>query len=622
MARDPLARSEQGVADSGSTALDEWAQWLMCGINGIVALRNVGTPVELGELRRTRDAMTNRGPDGAGEWLAADGTAALGHRRLAVIDPSDAAAQPMASADGRFLIVYNGEIYNYLSLRRDLERDGAVFRSASDTEVVLALFQRYGEAMLPKLRGMFALAIFDTWERRLLLARDPLGIKPLYYTTEGGLFRFASQVKALEAGGRISLAVDPAACVAFLLWGSIPEPMTLRRAVRAIPAGYSLAVTAGRVSEPVPFGRQEEADREVSPDVVEAVRSCIEAHLVADVPVAIFLSAGLDSAMVAAVAVRSLPDPPTTLTVRFEEFLGTPLDEGPLAAVTAARLGTRHVERVVGRTDFADLWPRALAAMDQPSIDGFNTYVIARVAHELGFKVVLSGLGGDELFGSYPSFRQVPTIQRIGRWVRHLAPVWPHLARALAPATPKLVGLAEFGGTLAGAYFLRRGLFLPRELPAVLGEELAREGLARYQPVAAIRHLAQARDPWRAVHQLESSHYLRHQLLRDADWAAMAHSVELRVPFVDADLQGAVARAGFEPCRSRGKAALAEALAPELPASILNRRKTGFAIPVMRWLRADEAKGRAGLDSRQLALRVLREFGVPLSLKATLEVEP
>lgn len=588
----------------------------MCGINGIVAMAEAAAPVDRGELRRTRDAMTRRGPDGCGEWVAADGSAALGHRRLAVIDLSEAAAQPMASADGRYWLVYNGEIYNYRSLRHTLEQDGVVFRSSSDTEVVLALFQRHGEAMLPMLRGMFALAIFDTRQRRLLLARDPLGIKPLYYATAGGLFRFASQVKALEAGGGIPLAIDPAACVAFLLWGSIPEPLTLRRAVRALPAGHFLTVTAGRLGEPVPFTRQAEAGPEGASDVVEAVRASIEAHLVADVPVGIFLSAGLDSAMVAAVATRALPDPPVTLTVRFQEFLGTPLDEGPLAAVTARRLGTRHVERVVGRSDFLDLWPKALAAMDQPSIDGFNTYVIARVAHECALKVVLSGLGGDELFGSYPSFRQVPALLRLGRWVRHLARWWPYLARTLVPATPKLQGLAEFGGTLAGAYFLRRGLFLPRELPAVLGDELAQEGLARYHPVEAIRPVAAARDPWRAVHQLESWHYLRHQLLRDADWAAMAHSVELRVPFADADLQAALARAEFEPCRSRGKAALARAVAPELPRQVLRRRKTGFAIPVMRWLHPDGVKGRAGLDSRRLALRVLQEFGVPLSREA------
>ncbi|HEY2737342.1 MAG TPA: asparagine synthase (glutamine-hydrolyzing), partial [Thermoanaerobaculia bacterium] len=341
----------------------------MCGINGIVRLAGSGTVVDRGEVVRTRDAMLRRGPDDAGIWLSAAGDAALASRRLAILDLSPAGHQPFASADGRYHIVMNGEIYNFRALRRDLADAGAVFRSQSDTEVVLHLYQRDGAAMLPRLRGMFGLAIWDDAAKRLLLARDPLGIKPLYYCTDGGLLRFASQVKALEAGGAVSREVDPAGLAGFLLWGSVPEPFTIRRAVRALPAGTSLTVESGRLGEPVPFYRFGQILGETL-EPAAAIEDSVRAHLESDVPVAVFLSAGLDSGLIAALARRHLPEPPATFTLRFDVLAGTPLDEGPLAAEVARTLGTRHIERRVGRADFAAAWPAALQVMDQPSIDG------------------------------------------------------------------------------------------------------------------------------------------------------------------------------------------------------------------------------------------------------------
>jgi asparagine synthase (glutamine-hydrolysing) len=339
----------------------------------------------------------------------------------------------------------------------------------------------------------------------------------------------------------------------------------------------------------------------------------VAAHLVADVPVAVFLSAGLDSGLIAALARRHLSEPPVTFTLTFDVLAGTPQDEGPLAAQVAAALGTRHVERRVGRADFAGLWPAALAAMDQPSIDGFNTFLVSRAAHEAGLKVVLSGLGGDEIFGSYPSFRDVPAMERASRRMGNLpgvAAAWPALAR-LAADRPKLPGLLRYGRSRAGAYFLRRGLFLPEELPGLLGADLAEEGLRRCDPLAAAAGLLRAGgDPWIDVHRLETALYMRHQLLRDSDWASMAWSVELRVPLVDAWLRAHLAAAQFEPARSHGKAAFVRLAAPELPAALFDRPKTGFYIPVMEWLDPETARLRAGDRSRRLALRVLEEMGV------------
>ncbi|HSK80330.1 MAG TPA: asparagine synthase C-terminal domain-containing protein, partial [Thermoanaerobaculia bacterium] len=262
--------------------------------------------------------------------------------------------------------------------------------------------------------------------------------------------------------------------------------------------------------------------------------------------------------------------------------------------------------------DFAALWPEALAAMDQPSIDGFNTFVVSRAAREAGLKVVLSGLGGDEVFGSYPSFVDVPRGARIARRAGWLSPAWAGVAKRLAPDRPKVAGLFRHGGSLAGSYFLRRGLFLPEELPAVMGREAAEEGLRRYDPVAdAARVLnGHGADGWLAVHTMETALYMRNQLLRDSDWASMASSVELRVPLADARLRSHLAVAGFEPARSRGKAAFARSVAPELPAALFDRPKTGFFIPVVEWMRPEAAGRSRGAQSRWLARRVLEEIGV------------
>jgi asparagine synthase (glutamine-hydrolysing) len=586
----------------------------MCGINGIVRFDPGSAPLDIEEASTTREAMAARGPDGAGLWVSPTGDAVLCHRRLAIIDLSDAAAQPMASADGRFMIVFNGEIYNYRELRAELEREGTTFRTASDTEVLLALYARFGPGMLGRLRGMFALAVWDERGRRLFLARDPFGIKPLYYAQRNGAFRFASQVRALEAGRAVPDDLDPSGVVGFLLWGSVPEPLTLRRAVRALPAGHWMEVGPGGSGAPVPYRAVPEPcpDEDASRALADSVR----AHLVADVPVGVFLSAGLDSAVLLASTVRHLGYAPVSFTLTFDEFRGTELDEGPAAAAIAERFGSRHIERRVPRALLEELWPAALQAMDQPTIDGFNVFVVSRFAHEAGVKVALTGLGGDELLGGYPSFKDVPRWRRWSRLagrVPALPSLWPRLARRIAGRSPKLVGALRHGRTMGGAYFLRRGLFLPEELGGILGRDLAAEGLAAYDAVAEARQVAgdDSTNGWLAVQRLESCLYLKNQLLRDADWASMAHSLELRVPFVDSRLECALAHRSFEPARSRGKAWLARMIVPELPAARLARAKSGFMMPFTSNNGAVfDRKLPWGQRSRARALSIIAQFGV------------
>ncbi|HVS62089.1 MAG TPA: asparagine synthase (glutamine-hydrolyzing) [Thermoanaerobaculia bacterium] len=602
----------------------------MCGINGILRLDRDAPPIDRGELARTSDSMIRRGPDDDGAWISPSGDVALASRRLAILDLSAAGHQPMATKDGRYHLVINGEIYNFRALRHDLEREGVRFRGTGDTEAVLRLLARHGPRALSRLRGMFALAFWDEIENTLLLARDPMGIKPLYYSVESALestegartLRFASQVKALEAGGAIDLEVDRQAVAAFLLWGSIPEPLTFRRRIRALRAGHTLLVREGEIEEgeidaPAAADPEEAAAAKAEdvPPHAAALQRSVDCHLESDVPIAIFLSAGLDSSLITALAARRLGSSLTTLTVTFDELVGTPEDEGPLAAETAKALGTRHVERRLGASDLADLWERGLAAMDQPSIDGFNVFAVSEVAAREGFKVVLSGLGGDELFGSYPSFRDVPRwakIGSVGGAIPGLAALW----RQVAPRRrrPKLPGLFTWARDLPGAYFLRRSLFLPEELPGVLGDAGAREALDGYDPLAEPRAIlarslpgGRPPDAWLAVHHLETCLYMRNQLLRDADWASMAHSVELRVPLVDRWLERDFAAVRYEPARHDGKCSVACSAAPEIPPAVIGRTKTGFYTP----LRSSTSSAK-GLQSRHVAFDVLRSFGAPL----------
>jgi asparagine synthase (glutamine-hydrolysing) len=585
----------------------------MCGIAGLVQLdRDVRLPVD--ELRRTSAALARRGPDGEGEWISPSGRAALAHRRLAVIDLSKAAAQPMSGAREQQVLVFNGEIYNFRELSRQAEARGEE-PATSDTAVLLGLLSREGLRGLARLRGMFAFGFWDEVSGELWLARDPCGIKPLYYSTSGGCLRFASQVKALEAGGGLSPAVDPAAVAGFLAWGSVPEPLTLRSAIRSLPAGHCLraSIERGVRIEPLPSSH-DEGDPE---SLGEAIDESLREHLVADVPLAVFLSAGLDSAMTAALARRHLPEPPTALTLTFAESRGLPFDEEPGARAVARALGLPQIVRTITGEEVRALLPEILAAMDQPSIDGFNTYLVARLARQEGFKVALSGLGGDELLGGYPSFRGAERLRRRARRLARLpglTALWPPLARWLTPRRPKVAGVLRHGGSLAGAWFLHRGLHLPEELPRTAG------GAPLHDPLlAAWERLSDAilgpvggllADPFRAVHRMEWSIYLRNQLLRDADWAGMAHGVEIRVPLVDARLRAAVERFGFEPARSHGKRELIRRLVPELPPAVFDRPKSGFQLPVADWLEPEAAGRPVGLQSRRLARLVLSAFDV------------
>jgi asparagine synthase (glutamine-hydrolysing) len=542
----------------------------------------------------------------------------------------------MVSADGNLVVTYNGEIYNYRELRTELEQRDVTFRTGGDTEVLLHLYAIHGSAMVSRLRGMFAFAIWDERRRELFLARDSYGIKPLYTANDGWTFRFASQVKALLAGGRVSRDIEPAGVVGFRIFGHVPDPFTLFSEIRALPAGHTQRIGLSGPEEPRPFTNLAEIIAEAAatplpaaalPEVLRAAAlESVRAHLASDVEVGVFLSAGIDSGALLGLTRDAGHRDVRAITLAYEEFRGTTEDEAPLARRVAASYGARHSVRFVGQREFHDDLPSIMAAMDQPSIDGVNSWFVAKAANEAGLKVALSGLGGDELLAGYPSFADVP------RWCRCFGPFAAipglgRLTRVALRATvpefarhrPKALGLLQYASGWPGAYLLRRAVFLPDELREILDFDLVQSGLRRLRP---LRGLAKSLipDPGSNIGRicaLESTRYMRDQLLRDADWAGMAHSVEIRVPYVDLRLLEAIAPIFPRLPLGVGKTELANAPSLPLNPEIIARAKSGFGVPIGAWMSGKESGGRSGnepqssdkgLVSRQWSHAVMAAF--------------
>ncbi len=583
----------------------------MCGIATIFAYGSTAPSIDRMELRCIRDHMLLRGPDGLGEWFSGDQRVGMAHRRLSIIDLSDKAAQPMQSEDGSLSIVFNGEIYNYQDLRKNLEQKGYVFKSHSDTEVLLHLYQEKGEGMVRDLRGMFAFALWDAQKKAMLLVRDPYGIKPLYYADDGQTLRVASQVKALLAGGHVSSDPEPAGIVGFFLTGSVPEPFTMYQEIRQVPAGSFVRVNDSGPSEPEYYASiskifsdaaQNSSDVQkpnFQDQVREALIDSIKHHLVSDVPVGAFLSAGIDSGaligLIHDLGIKNLE----TVTIAFDEFRAGPQDEAPLAEKTSRLYGTRHHTRIFTNAEFKSDLDHFFEAMDQPTIDGVNTYFASKATREIGLKVALSGLGGDELFGGYHSFQHIPNSVRtfsIPSRIPFLGEVFRHSYSSIAAFSslqPKLGGLMKYGGTCAGAYLLQRGLFMPWELETVLDKDLAIEGMRKLRP---LEHIQQAITPdpknwFGRVAALEASLYMRNQLLRDADWSGMAHSLEIRTPFVDFQLLKELAPILISKSAHKisigKKQLLSGSLRKPLPKAVLQRTKSGFFTPIGAWMKTE-----------------------------------
>jgi asparagine synthase (glutamine-hydrolysing) len=501
-------------------------------------------------------------------------------------------------------IVFNGEIYNFRELRKELEADGVEFKSHSDTEVILATYRVWGESCLTRLRGMFAFALWDASRKRLLLARDPMGIKPLYYHQSKRNFIFASEVRALLQTGLVPRKADPTGVLSYLEFGSVYEPWTIVEGVMAVPPGHVLTVDDGAVSSreywnPLQAASRAESDASSGNGIATAdqlpgiLRDAVVSHLVSDVPVGVFLSGGIDSsALVAVLSHNGVRANTFSLVFQEEEF-----NEGQYSREVARHFGTEHHEIPVSQQDTLTVLPEALSAMDQPTIDGINTYLVSAKTRAAGVKVALTGLGADEMFAGYSNFRRVPRMEVFSKRFGRL----PRLARRPLSASVALFGgkhdrsrkLAELAtghDSIVHPYFLVRMLFGAAERERLFSApnyQASQQSLDRLlqESVAAGESL----DPVNRVSYLESHFYMRNTLLRDSDFMSMAHGLELRVPFLDRALVEACFRIPGER-KLQGdspKGLLLASLGVELPRDIVKRPKRGFTLPFERWLRGE-----------------------------------
>jgi asparagine synthase (glutamine-hydrolysing) len=575
----------------------------VCGIVGILA-RGSEVPKEL--LERATCSLAHRGPDDHGTVILRESIPepielGLGNRRLAILDLSPLGHQPMRDEASGNWLVHNGEIYNFREIRSRLEAQGIQFRSQSDTEVILKAYACWGEACLAEFRGMFAFALWDAQKHRLFVARDPMGIKPLYYYRSDRYFLFASELRTLLQTGLIPRNISQTALLNYLAFGSVYEPDTLIEGVSALPPGHSLTWERGTVttrqywdltaSNGANRVENSTAERPSNESRVNALLDkSIRMQLVSDVPVGVFLSGGIDSSSLVAILSRGGVRP-STFSIVFHE---ADYSEAEHSRTVAGLFNTDHHEIMVSQQDALATIPDALRAMDQPTIDGVNTYFVSQRTRAAGVKVALSGLGGDEVFGGYGSFHSVPRMERFGAlWANVPGPARKALSGAyelLAPTSDqnrKVAALVRGNGRVVHPYFLSRMLFAPRvraKLAPSISVEVSRKADA---PLREALRKTQELDAINRVSYLESRCYMLNTLLRDSDAMSMAHGLELRVPLIDHRLvQEVMALPG--PLKIGGsspKQLLVNALHGAVPDLLIKRPKRGFTLPFEHWMR-------------------------------------
>lgn len=568
----------------------------MCRIAGIIDFTGSLNKELEKKIILMRDSMTHGGPDDAGIYISPDNKVAFGNRRLAIIDLSSSGHQPMINNEGTLCITYNGEIYNFLELRDELIHLGYEFKSKSDAEVILNGYAAWGiEKLLSKLRGMFAFAIYDRRDvnnAKLYLARDRLGIKPLYYFYDKKKLIFASEIKALIRSGLIPCEVNQKASTFFLQLGSIPTPMTTLKEVVLLSKAHYIEIVSERFDlkkywELKDLFEQGETDENILQEELisktsDIFEEAVRLHLISDAPLGIFLSGGLDSSSLVAIA-SMYKNPITTLSVIFKE---KDFDESKYARLVAVKYNTCHKEVLIEEKDFFSEIPSILNAMDEPTVDGVNTYFISKAARDAGLKTVLSGIGGDELFLGYNHFSKAGSVGNIVTLFRYVP---PKLRESVIKTIIKMnKGLAKIdlinNPTPKNAYLLFRGLFTPMEIMELTG--VSKSELESYDDMFNVGSLS-FNSMSKYFDYLEYEHYLQDQLLKDTDFMSMMHAVEVRVPFLDHKLVEYVIGTGlnFKMLTRKNKFLLLKIMDKKLPLAIKQRKKAGFIFPFAEWIK-------------------------------------
>jgi asparagine synthase (glutamine-hydrolysing) len=562
----------------------------MCGIFGFVGRRTRAESIDLGVAIQS---MHHRGPDDNGTYFGVsqfdpDVACAFAHTRLSIIDLSAAGHQPLTTADGRYTIVYNGEVYNFLELRRELENAGELFRSKCDTEVILKAYARWGCDCVNRLRGMFAFAIWDEVNGTLFLARDRFGIKPLYYVHSQNGLAFASELRCLLATGISPREASPIGLFCYLNDGAVYDPLTILKSTYALLPSHTLTSTRGaqpllkRYWTPPAVVRERNITEDIAAEILRPVlRDAVRRHLVADVPIGVFLSGGVDSSALVALAAREMGDHLHTFTLTFAE---TEYDEGAFASTVAGQFHTNHHQVQLSASDALGQFDNIIASLDQPSADGVNTYFVAQAARHAGLVVALSGLGGDEVFAGYQNFLAFGALLKLGGFAPAGLAGTGLLAldqiRRLPVRVSKFASILGRADSPASVYHVLRSVFPDSDVRRFVKSADDATGACFVQALAPAYAVGDAVNMFSA---LELANYMRNTLLRDSDVMGMAHSLEIRVPLIDNDLTedvlsfpGALKTAAGTSKRLLRKAA---GMTDEA------RVKKGFLLPLSRWFR-------------------------------------
>ena len=569
----------------------------MCGISGIYNCsdRNINANKIIENIIKLQD---KRGPDDRGMWQSTCKKTTFGHNRLSIIDLTDKARQPLVSKDNSLVITFNGEIYNYKEIRNELSKNNILFKSNSDTEVILESYKCWGIEFVKKLRGMFAFAIWDNNKKKLLLARDPFGIKPLYYFKKNNILFFASQVKSILSIDNISFEKSGRSVLDYYLWGNIREPLTLYKDIYSLERGtvkifdsklnensyeYANIKDAILNSKKTNFKNESELNEKLN----YLIRDTVNYHQVSDVPVTFLLSSGIDSNILLAASKKKINTNFNAMTLDFSEKL----KESPLAKVGSKMSNIDHIVEKVDDNEIAELISQYYKYMDMPTNDGLNNYVVSYFAKKKGSKVLISGIGGDELFSGYPSFKRIPIMRKISKVI----PNNKNIQKILYDITYKILskfnkntkyaGVLKYSHNTFDSFMLQRCVFTPEEIADLINTKIIDEEMSDLE----LQQQKEINDKDFENEQLkimyfEIKYYLCSKLLRDSDWASMANSVELRTPFVDWFFFNELLPLLKSNIKISKKNML-DSFKGQTPLELYNRKKTGFAIPYKQYFK-------------------------------------
>ncbi len=569
----------------------------MCGISGIYNCsdRNINANKIIENIIKLQD---KRGPDDRGMWQSTCKKTTFGHNRLSIIDLTDKARQPLVSKDNSLVITFNGEIYNYKEIRNELSKNNILFKSNSDTEVILESYKCWGIEFVKKLRGMFAFAIWDNNKKKLLLARDPFGIKPLYYFKKNNILFFASQVKSILSIDNLSFEKSGRSVLDYYLWGNIREPLTLYKDIYSLERG-TVKIFDSKLNETsYEYANIKDAilnskknnfknESELNEKLNYLIKDTVNYHQVSDVPVTFLLSSGIDSNILLAASKKKINTNFNAMTLDFSEKL----KESSLAKVGSKMSNIDHIIEKVDDNEIAELISQYYKYMDMPTNDGLNNYVVSYFAKKKGSKVLISGIGGDELFFGYPSFKRIPIMRKISKVI----PNNKNIQKILYDITYKILskfnkntkyaGVLKYSNNTFDSFMLQRCVFTPEEIADLINTKIIDEEMSDLE----LQQQKEINDKDFENEQLkimyfEIKYYLCSKLLRDSDWASMANSVELRTPFVDWFFFNELLPLLKSNIKISKKNML-DSFKGQAPLELYNRKKTGFAIPYRQYFK-------------------------------------